>query len=129
MAFGYKTGQMARLAGQPFGKCVIDLGLVPSLWGFPDAKLSPSSLSKRGLQWPFSSMEDTLWFCPGDLALPCPQATVSWPEFLAPWLETALQHTSPNHGFVIKNTLKDQEMIKRSSILQGKLTFPVRPQF
>lgn len=92
---GYKAGQLARLAGQPFVKSVIDLHLVPSLWDLANAKLTPSSFSKHHLQWPFSSIEDILWFYLQGPALSHLQAALSWLEFLVLQLETALQHTSP----------------------------------
>lgn len=65
MASGYKAGQMVRPAGRPLVRSVIDLDLVPALWGLPRATLSLSSSSKRGLWWPFSSVKVTLRFCPG----------------------------------------------------------------
>lgn len=44
------------------------------------------------------------------------------------WRQACSTRFHPNHRFMIKNSLKDEEIIKSYSILQVKLTFPVRPQ-
>lgn len=65
MASGHKAGQVARPAGRPSVRPVIDPDLVLSLWGLPRAELRPSSSSNHGLRWPFSSTKVALWFRPG----------------------------------------------------------------
>lgn len=61
MASGHKAGQVARPAGRPSVRPVIDPDLVLSLWGLPRAKLRPSSSFNRGLRWPFSSTKVSPW--------------------------------------------------------------------